>query len=207
MYLMLKTLFLFAGLSRSAGQVDAPTADDATVLRMSHQARKPAAKGTRIRIPAVVLANVKANPDDCAESRADEPYKLDAFRVSLNSKGESAIVVWGRSSCYCSPTGNCDFWVFHKVKGKYEMLLQTEMVRNYGFLTTKTNGYRDFAAWSHDSAQRSPARLYRFDGEAYQVHCGWEEAYEYEGPNETWVSVTEPRIEQNSCGEKKTEKP
>jgi hypothetical protein len=75
------------------------------------------------------------------------------------------------------------------------------MVNYFGFLKAKTNGNRDLVIWSHDSAQRAPARLFQFDGKEYSQVCGWEEDYEFrELPDGTWVSAGDPRIAANNCG-------
>ena len=80
------------------------------------------------------------------------------------------------------------------------MILHTDMVNHFGFLKDKTDGYRDLVVWSHDSAQRSPARLLLFDRNQYREACGWEEEYEFrELPDGAWVSNGGPKIVGNEC--------
>lgn len=172
-------------------------------LSMWKEAREPAAKGTRAGIPKDILADLTADAsqdstDPCSK---DESSKMDAYRVVLNSRRPVvAIAVWGRSSCYCGATGNCQFWVFVADHGKYRLILDTGLVRDFGFLKAKTNGYRDLVVWSHDSAFRSPARLFQFDGNQYREDCGWEEEYVgHELPGGGWVWDPGPKINSNTC--------
>jgi hypothetical protein len=201
MYLTLKTLSLFVVSALLASQLDSRQADDAAALRMSHNARTPAAKGTRIRVPPSVLAKVKADRTDCAMDAPNELQRFDSYRIPLNNKGAVGVAVWGRSSCYCGATGNCAFWIFRQSSKSYEPLLKTDMVRDFGFLTSTNNSLRDFVAWSHDSAELSPARLYRFDGTGYREVCGWDEQTKYrEGPDGSWIAG-KTTIESNGCAE------
>ena len=158
---------------------------------MWEEARSPAAKGTRVRVPRDILARLTA---EAVENSADpysreESAKIDAYRIVLHSrKPVVAIAAWGRSSCYCSATGNCKFWVFVAHHGKHKPVLSTDMVRDFGFLEAKTSRYRDLVVWSRDSAFRSPARLFQFDREEYKEACGWEEEYTgHELPGGGWV--------------------
>jgi hypothetical protein len=193
--------FILASLSFSA--VFVPQSAYSEQLPMWKEARKPGAKGTRVRIPKDILAKLisDASGDPTDPCSKEESSKLDAYRVILNSrKPVVAIVVWGRSSCYCGATGNCQFWVFVADHGKYRLVLDTGLVRDFGFLKAKTNGYHDLVVWSHDSAFRSPARLFQFDRNQYGEACGWEEEYEgHELPAGGWVWDPEPKINSNTC--------
>jgi hypothetical protein len=166
---------------------------------MWKEARKPAAKGTRTPVPQPILDELSADPDDCASPTPGETTKLEAYRV--RSGGSFLIAVRGRSSCFCGATGNCTFWLYRSRRGKYEMILDADMVNDFGFLKARTNGNRDLVLWSHDSAQRTPARLLQFNGKEYHEVCGWEEDYEFrELPGGKWVSAGDPKIVANECG-------
>jgi hypothetical protein len=172
-------------------------------LPMWKEARNPAAKGTQVKIPKDILTKltadvVKGSTDPCDR---EELSKLDAYRIVLNPRRPVvAIAAWGKSSCYCGATGNCQFWVFVVNKGEYRLVLDTSLVRDFGFLKAETNGNRDLVVWSHDSAFRSPARLFQFDGEEYKEACGWEEEYTgHELPGGGWVWDAKPRINSNTC--------
>jgi hypothetical protein len=201
MYFSLKALCFFAFPIIFLGQAPSSENDDLKAMRVSQEARNAEAKGTRLQVPGAILAQVEANPENCTFSDPGESKKLDAYRVAVTPKGRFVIVVWGRSSCYCGATGNCDFWIFRKANGKYIRILETHSVRDYGFVSNQTNGYRDLVVWSHGSAYQSSVRLFHFDGEQYDLSCGWEEEYEItEGTNA--VANDKPAIVDNSCQQK-----
>jgi len=162
--------------------------------------RKPTGPRQRahVPVPQPILDELAANPDDCADPTPGQTTKMDAYRVQNGS--ETLIAVRGRSSCFCSPTGNCEFWIYRSRRGKYEIILHAHMVNNFGFLKDKTDGYPNLVIWSHDSAQRAPARLLLFDRSEYREVCGWEEDYEFrELPDGTWISAGDPKIISNDC--------
>jgi hypothetical protein len=179
-------------------------------LPMWKEARRSAAKGTRIPLPAAILRQIEAEklidsettekPEDPCNSK--ERAKLTAYQVTLYGRDGSGLLVRAASLCYCGATSNCLFWVFRAFAGGYQLLLKTDNVQDFGLLKAKTLGYRDLVVWSHDSAQRSPARLFQFNGKEYQEACGWEEDYEFkELPNGRWVSEGDPKIVGSTCDE------
>jgi len=70
----------------------------------------PAAKGTRIAVPKPILRELKADPENCLDPSPSELGKMDGYLIL--GKKYRLVAVWGRSSCFCSPTGNCAFWLF-----------------------------------------------------------------------------------------------
>ncbi len=164
---------------------------------MWKEARRREAKGTPIPVPKPILGELAAGPDDCADPTPGQTTKMDAYRVQNGN--ETLIAVRGRSTCLCGATGNCEFWVYRSHRGKYEIILHADMVNNFGFLKDRTDGYRDLVLWSHDSAFRSPVRLFQFDGKEYKEACGWEEEYiGHELPGGGWVGNPKPRISSNA---------
>lgn len=155
----------------------------------------PAARGTHIPVPQPILKELKANPNDCPPET--EPERADAFLV--RGVRATIVAIRGHSSCYCGATGNCQLWIYRRLHGKYEELLQTGNVSGFGFLKSKTNGLPDLVIWSHDSAQRSPGALWKFDGTSYELHCSWEWTTQREMPNGDWKD-SEPHIVHNTCG-------
>lgn len=156
-----------------------------------------AAKGTHIAVPGSILKDVKANPDDCLNPAPQETTKLDAYQLS--KRGLVLIAVWGRSSCFCSPTGNCSFWLYRSRGGKKELLLQTDMVSQFGFLRSTTKGLPDLVLWSHDSAQRFPGSLWKFSGAEYVSECSWEVVSAFAGAPSAVAQRVESHIENNTC--------
>jgi len=157
-----------------------------------------AAKGTRISLPKAILDEIEADPDNCLDPRPGDTVKADGYRA--RRRNLVLIVVWGKSSCFCSPTGNCQFWIFQSRHGKYEAVLQTGMVREFGFLPTATNGLPDVVLWSHDSGQRFPGALWKFNGREYAAECSWEIVSSYKDvANGGIAEWEESHVESNSC--------
>jgi hypothetical protein len=156
-----------------------------------------AAKGTRIVVPSSVLAKVRANSDDCLDPSPAETVKVDAYQKRMGNL--VLVAIWGRSSCFCSPTGNCAFWLFRSQRGKDNLLLETEMVREFGFLPSTTKGLPDLVLWSHDSAQRFPGALWKFNGTEYVSECSWEIVSAFRDVPSGMAERAESHVENNTC--------
>jgi hypothetical protein len=155
------------------------------------------AKGTQIKIPILLLRELKLDQADCPDISSGATTKMDAYRIR---RIRSVLVaVHGRGFCFCGATGNCALWVYRRRQGKYQQILSTDMVQNFGFLRTRTNGLPDLVLWSHDSATRSPGALWQFDGEQYRSICAWEVVYERLSPEGDWTPEDKPHIEDNTC--------
>ena len=100
----------------------------------------------------------------------------------------------GGGGCFCSPTGNCAFWIYQLKDGKYRAVLSRGSVQSFGFLKSRSHGYPDLVTWSHGSATMSAAKLYRFDGNRYVASGGWDVEFEYLGDDGQIVKPDEPRI-------------
>ncbi|MGB2899477.1 MAG: hypothetical protein WBB89_09445 [Candidatus Acidiferrum sp.] len=185
-------VFLEPGASQSARSNQLP---------MWKEARKPAAKGTRITTPAGIKKLLRADPDNCLdEATESERTQFDVYKVYLGRRFGVGIAVWGRGSCFCSPTGNCEFWLARKESGKYRILLAAHMVNEFGFLKALTDGARNLVTWEHGSAFLAVAHLYVFNGQQYETTCGWQEEYSgHELPGGGWVSNPKPKIDSNTC--------
>jgi hypothetical protein len=156
-----------------------------------------AAKGTRIVVPRSILAKVQANSDDCLDPAPAETVKVDAYQKRIGNL--VLVAIWGRSSCFCSPTGNCAFWLYRSQSGKNSLLLQTEMVREFGFLPSITKGLPDVVLWSHDSAQRFPGALWKFNGTEYVSECNWEIVSVFRDVPNSMAERVESHVENNTC--------
>jgi hypothetical protein len=67
---------------------------------------------------------------------------VDAFLV--RRRGQKLIAVGGRGSCFYSTTGNCAFSVFRYQKERYEKILNTDMVQQFGFGHSTSNSLPEF---------------------------------------------------------------
>jgi hypothetical protein len=139
----------------------------------------PAAKGTHITLPKNLIQAIRPNPDECNSLPSSDVVKVDAFLVPR--RGQKLIAVGGCGSCFCSATGNCAFWVFCSQKGRYEKILDTDMVQQ-----------------SHGSAFDSGGVLWQFDGESYQQICTWLLTSRRENDHGEWIDVG-PYITLNGC--------
>jgi hypothetical protein len=162
----------------------------------------PAAKGTHSRAPASILKDIKANPDDCMEMEPSQEdlVRVDAYRVRRGNR--VLIALQGRGSCFCSPTGNCQFWLYGSQRGRNSLLLQTEMVQVFGFLPSVSLGLPDLVLWSHDSAQSSPGTLWRFNGREYVSECSWEVVRSFADRPDGTAEWAESHIENSNCKQK-----
>jgi hypothetical protein len=157
----------------------------------------PAAKGTQVPVPKQILKELRNQLSECADSLPHEKMTMDAYEIH-NAKLK-LVAIWARNACLCGATGNCEFWVYRVQRGKYEQVLETGLVREFGFLKATTNGLPDLVLWSHDSAQRYPGALWQFDGSAYESRCGWEIVSAYEElPDHRW-KLKEEHVESNTC--------
>jgi len=194
--LALSSVLLWASPLQFAGPVKAQASRSKT-QPPRQESRAPAAKGTRIRIPKILRSEVKANHQGCLEIAPDRHIRFNAYE--LLQKNGKLVMLWGGGSCFCAATGNCDFWVYHLHRGSGELLLQGELMNDFGFLKATTNGVPDLVTWSHDSADRSSGKLWKFDGSAYVVQCSWKIHRSFrESSNHHW-DLAEEHVEGNSC--------
>lgn len=157
----------------------------------------PAGKGTQIPVPESILKDLLVRSKDCPDASAWEPTKVDAYPIKRGQL--TLIAVWGRSLCYCGATGNCEFWLYELRQGEYVELLERGLVLDFVFLGATPDSLPNLVTWSHDSAERSPGNLLRFDGKEYVEVCGWELVRSFkELPDHTWAQASE-HIESNSC--------
>ena len=78
-------------------------------------------------------------------------------------------------------------------------MLQTDMADEFGFLPSTTKGLLDLVLWSHDSADRFPGALWKFNGAEYVFECRWEVVSTFRDvPNGT-AELVESHIENNTC--------
>jgi hypothetical protein len=165
------------------------------VEAFAERARSERQVGKKAGVPTWILNELMAG------IRADIPYcdskdrnDLEACEVPRRSNLPGVLAIQGQGGCFCSPTGNCAFWIYQLKNGKYHLLLETDMVQVFGFLKSQTHGYPDLVTWSHGSATMFGAQLFRFNGDHYVASGAWEEDYEYLGADGQIVRVAKPRI-------------
>ena len=77
-------------------------------------------------------------------------------------------------------------------------MLSSGLIQNFGFLKTPTHGLPDLVIWSHDSAQRTPGFLWKFDGENYAQKCTGVLAIDKQLPDGSFLD-SEVHLEADSC--------
>jgi hypothetical protein len=165
------------------------------VEAFAEHARSTKMIGKPVHVPDQLFNELMAEaPEDYPPCDRKNRDALEAHQILLRTNQIGGLAIKGRGECFCSPTGNCAFWIYRLKKRKYRLVLETDMVQVFGFLASRTRGYPDLVAWSHGSATESHGRLFRFDGEGYTVSGAWEEEYEYLDENGQIVRPDKPRV-------------
>jgi hypothetical protein len=101
-------------------------------------------------------------------------------------------LVLGRGACFCSPTGNCAFWVVILSGSSFSVILKTIRVQRYEVLSATAHGRPDLELIAHDSAFQSTHVVYRFDGSRYQrMECA---AWDYEDKQNPDRALAKPDV-------------
>lgn len=151
--------------------------------------------GTEIRVPDRIFNDLAAGADsDMPYCNPEDRKDLEGHQIFVGSKVTDILAIQGRTGCFCSPTGNCDFWIYAHKGGKYWVILETGSVQMFGFMKSRTRGFPDLVAWSHGTATETGGRLFRFNGKRYESTGEWDEDYEYLGDNGQIVMPAKPRI-------------
>jgi hypothetical protein len=113
--------------------------------------------------------------------------------VSLASGHQ--YLVQGRGSCFCSPTGNCSFWVVVPVGDTFRVLLKAPAIQTATVRPQMTRGHPDLDVSMHDSAFETTHWTYRFDGRRYRIaKCA---DWDYQDRKNPDRILREPRV--TSC--------
>ena len=146
-------------------------------------------KVTQIEVPKKILKEVEVKPEDCPEARQEQAGLFNAHK--FEREGVRLIAIRGGGACNCSPTGNCSFWIYRDLGGRYVRALRSSMVQQFGFLKLKSRGLPDIVLWSHGSATQSTVSLWQFNGARYTKRCKWDVVFK--GDSE------ETQVENNTC--------
>lgn len=165
------------------------------VEAFAERARSQREMGQEARVPKKILEELvtRAASDDPNCDAGDEK-NWEAHQILLEANVLGGLAIQGRGQCFCSPTGNCDFWIYQLRNGRYRAVLKIGTVQTFGFLKSTTHGYPDLVVWSHGSATDSGAQLFRFNGDRYGGSGSWEEEYQYLDEHDQIVRPDKPRI-------------
>lgn len=130
--------------------------------------------------------------------QAVQPFEIR--QVSINSGSRAEFLVLGRGECFCSPTGNCSFWVLAPKGSTFAVILNTFRAQGVETLPSTTLGHPDLELYGHNSAFESTHVIYRFDGERYRRGKCVE--WNYQDEKDPDRILKEPRI--SPCEENET---
>lgn len=140
---------------------------------------KPAARPSPpAKVPPEIVERVRAelmddaDLQDCLQEDTQEPIKveevLSAEAIELG-EGHQGLVVRGSGDCLCSPSGNCEVWVFESAGERPKLLLRASAVQEVTPRESASNGYRDLVTSVHASGGDSDLSVYQFDGKEYRL--------------------------------------
>lgn len=170
-----------------------PTARE--VEAFAERAASEQYKGKAVRVPNRIFTELVIGvPASALYCHPDDRNMLQAYQIILTPNLPGGLAIKGGGGCFCSPTGNCAFWIYQLKDGKYRAVLSRGSVQSFGFLKSRSHGYPDLVTWSHGSATMSAAKLFRFDGKRYAASGGWDVEFEYLSDDGQIVRPGEPRI-------------
>jgi hypothetical protein len=88
--------------------------------------------------------------------------------IDLNGDGIPEVIVQGSGEYSCSPTGNCDFYVFMRSGNGYKLILEKGAVQTFTISSRRTSGFNDLVLGQHGSAYESGQFVYRFSDGIYR---------------------------------------
>lgn len=120
--------------------------------------------------------------------------------VDLSGKGVGEFVAQSVGDRSCSPTGNCEFWVFRQNGDKYSVILHRIATQTFTIQPTLTNGFHDLVLGQHGSATEQGLTLYRFDGSKYQRITCYDADWSFLGKDGEYHTRKEPHLTPIICG-------
>ena len=99
----------------------------------------------------------------------------------------------------CSPTGNCESWVFRRSDDKYSVILHRTATQNFTIQPAITNGFHDLVLGQHGSATDQGLTLYRFDGAKYRRFACYDADWSFLGKDGEYHTRKEPHLTPTIC--------
>jgi hypothetical protein len=124
------------------------------------------------------------------------------FRVSqvdLDGDGIPELIVFPTGECFCSPTGNCDFWIYRTTRTELQPILDSDGIQSFKVLTNRTKGYLDISTYSHSSASEGDLKIWKFDGKFYRVAECYEQSWSFNDEKGEQHILKQPRNKRVSC--------
>lgn len=131
-----------------------------------------------------------------------EPESVAQIRIralDLGGNGTKEFAAQDSDDQYCSPTGNCDFWILRQDGDKFTVILHRIATQTFTVQSTLTNGFHDIVLGQHGSATETGLTLYRFDGSKYQRTACYDANWTVLGKDGEYHNRKEPRITPVIC--------
>ncbi len=119
--------------------------------------------------------------------------------VDLSGNGTREVAAQAVGNFSCSPTGNCDCWIFRKRGGKYSLILHRSATQNFTIQPTLTRGFHDLVLGQHGSATEQGLGLYRFNGAVYRRTACYDAKWQILGQDGKPRDLKEPQITSFPC--------
>jgi hypothetical protein len=153
-----------------------------------------------IRVVASQLRPSMSQADTKSEQQLREAAAQTRVKaVDLSGKGSGEFVAQSVDDRSCSPTGNCDFWVFRQNGDKYSMILHRIATQTFTIQPTFTNGFHDLVLGQHGSATDTGLTLYRFDGSKYRRVACYDADWSFLGKDGDYHTRKEPHLTPTIC--------
>jgi hypothetical protein len=102
-------------------------------------------------------------------------------KVLLGKEGGGEFLASASGSYFCSPTGNCQVWVFRLHDNKYSLILQHPVTQIFTIQSAITNGFHDLVLGQHGSATEEGLTWYQFDGSKYRRVACYDARFDFLG--------------------------
>src|SRR5579872_154339 len=112
--------------------------------------------------------------------------------IDLTGNGSTEFIAQGMDDRSCSPTGNCDLWVFRRKGSSYVSILYSAVAQTYTIQPTVTHGFYDLVVGMHGSATEQDLKVYRFDGYKYRYAACYDANWTVFGKNDEILTLKEP---------------
>ena len=136
---------------------------------------------------------------DTEQQLRDLAARTSIKAVDLDSNGPKQYLAQGSGGFLCSPTGNCETWVFRSDGEKYSMILHRIATQTFTIQPTVTNGFHDLVLGQHGSATEQGLTLYRFDGSKYRRIACYKANWTILGKDGEYHGLKEPRLTPVIC--------
>jgi hypothetical protein len=119
--------------------------------------------------------------------------------VDLSGKGSREYLAQGIGNYLCSPTGNCESWIFQQTGDEYSVILHRAATQTFTIQPTLTNGFHDLVLGQHGSATDQGLTLYSFDGSKYRRIACYDADWTFLGKDGEYHTRKEPHLTPITC--------